>query len=81
MGNEDGGPVVSQTCLGLLGRWFGHHYEARYDITPPDMSADALDGTVNGICRVLDAASTKLYVADVCTRCGNVVNKQEAASA
>ncbi len=52
-------------------RW-GHKYQARYDRIPPE-SITEYEGSVNGF----NALCKRVYVRDVCTRCGRTIERNE----
>lgn len=62
-------------CVGLIGKVFGHKYEARYD------SSDAHETNLSG-CSVdeavqfLEATKSHTYVCDICERCGDIIHKE-----
>lgn len=70
--------TVTSNCTS----WLGHHFEARYSETLPDIS-DLFSGgfktSVHGMSVFLDSIKSKTYEGDVCTRCGCVVNKRNPA--
>lgn len=53
----------------------GHKFEPRYDTTPPKPNEI---GRIEGYAldRLVNALATKVYVCDVCVRCGVVVKRQ-----
>lgn len=61
------------------GRWIGGcKFEARYDRIPPsEKFADGVSWSIEAT-KLIERSTKRLYVADVCTRCGKVV-KREAA--
>jgi hypothetical protein len=76
---------MNKECTGLFGRLFGHKYKPAMDEEriPPG----TYEGHVNlysctathNLCLMLEAGSKHIrtYRGHVCTRCGDVVNKQE----
>lgn len=76
--------TLMRTCTGLFGFLFGHAYQARYDerrMLPPAV-ADMLKvflrrSTVVNSMKIDKPVNDmdRLYVADVCTRCGGVVER------
>lgn len=74
-------------CTGLLGRIFGHSYEAAFscsDVGPSAEQIDALAGPMRGMLSYESEAAMRLactvtntYHGHVCTRCGHTVNQQE----
>lgn len=75
--------VTPAACTGLLGWLLGHGYVPRYSTIeqfPPPEFWGARPGTYD--CTVpADAVmpGSRTYHGDVCTRCGDVVNRQEGA--
>jgi hypothetical protein len=64
-------------CIGIAGRIFGHHYEARYSTTERDRPAGSgveYTGPAGMIVELMKLKD-RTYHADVCSRCGNVVNR------
>lgn len=60
-------------CAGLTGRLFGHRFGARYDRNGPD--GEALEAS-GGMCVEFSGAEpNRIYVADVCSRCGMQVSR------
>ena len=60
-------------CCGIMGRIFGHNYKARYDTSMPG------GWTIEkGSKEALLAMRTIIYRGDVCKRCGDIVNTEEA---
>lgn len=47
----------------------GHKFEPRYDTIPPDYPS-RLDTTIYGACRYIEVLTKKIYVHDICTKCG-----------
>lgn len=57
------------------GRWFGGcKFEPRYDTIPPESIGD-VKTTVSGMKAFMDAATKKLYVGEVCVRCGRTLHR------
>ncbi len=62
------GEVVMKECIGLLGRWFGHNYKARFTST-------FRDGNITYTWSwELKHFKEHAYEGDVCSRCGDIVN-------
>lgn len=62
-------------CTGILGRLFGHKYEARYS------KSDSRPFTLQGvpapfIAEIMEASKSSTYHHDICCRCGHVVSKE-----
>jgi hypothetical protein len=59
--------------------WRGHLYEARYDEVP--MPSELLPVEVHGVTPdgVRDLMIRRVYVHDICVRCGDVVTRERAA--
>ena len=57
------------------GRWIGGcNFEARYDRLPPQRTGDILaDGFM--LVSEIQARTRRVYVCDVCTRCGRTVER------
>lgn len=49
----------------------GHRFEARYDITQPDLSWIAAMKSKGSF----EIAPNKKYIHDICTRCGFIMQK------
>jgi hypothetical protein len=65
-------------CKGLFGRLFGHKFEPRQDIIPPDpQKADKVRCFYSDVPEVIYMLSSKTYVRDVCTRCGEIRNERK----
>lgn len=67
--------------------WFtrGHRYEARHDLSACKSLEDIFGGIgeynyKGGISHLLEKTRNKTYVRDVCTRCGNILERAQAAS-
>jgi len=59
----------------------GHKLEARYDlIMPPQMSEEMLD-EIMCLARDVSELKNKIYVRDVCTKCGFTISRDEGSSA
>lgn len=55
----------------------GHRFEARYDREPTaDFRLDQI--ALAALDRVLDAATKRTYVRDVCVRCGKTIERTDA---
>jgi hypothetical protein len=64
---------MSQKCTS----WLGHKYEARYEIIPPSHDAmNGMDTTIYGMEQYLKALTKRVYLRDICVRCGHVVEKK-----
>ncbi len=59
--------MSDQSCLGDT----AHQYEPRYDLILPD-KRDTFWETTLGVTETL---KNKIYVMDICTRCGNQVKR------
>ncbi|HDR9497071.1 TPA: hypothetical protein QDC06_000258 [Burkholderia cepacia] len=61
------------------GRWIGGcKFEARYDKIPPsDSLVDAVSWSFSAQ-EIIASATKKIYIADVCTRCGKVIKREDA---
>lgn len=58
------------------GRWIGHcNFIPRYDRIPPQRTGDLLaDGMM--LNSEIEARTKRIYVCDVCTRCGKVIKRE-----
>ena len=57
--------------------WFGsHQFEARYDLSPADMSALANFKARDP--RYMETLRSKTYVRDICTKCGKTIERVKA---
>lgn len=56
-------------------RKHGHRFEPRYDMIPPE-NINRLHATVDGACRITEILTKKIYVHDICTRCGLIVPRE-----
>ena len=57
----------------------GHKYEARYDFgDSPGLKFEAQGITTEALQKLLDAYRSKTYIHDICTRCGNVIQREES---
>jgi len=68
-------------CCGLFGKWFGHHYVQCYDEEsqmPPEVFRMRIE--VSNFVKLFDAykSKQKTYVHSVCTRCGDVIHREES---
>lgn len=61
-------------CVGMLGRLFGHRFEARYSLGAP---TGDIQGGLYGAVEIINATKPKTYIHDVCVRCGKIVCAQE----
>lgn len=61
------------TCRGA-GSWFGCKFEARYDTVPPD-DVGHFKGTHAGLIATIQALSKRVYVRDICVRCGKTIER------
>lgn len=59
-------------CTGIIGHYFGHKYEPRYDTKLPG-DVKFKSGTIAAI----EALKDSVYRGDVCKRCGDIVNNEE----
>ena len=61
-------------CQGLMGRIFGHKYQARFDYeTSIPVGITELTVLAFGPDNCLESKET--YRGDVCVRCGNIINQ------
>ncbi|MDQ3557035.1 MAG: hypothetical protein M3409_09715 [Gemmatimonadota bacterium] len=69
----------SPACIGVWGQWFGHRYRARYDerITHPAWLTEFArrTGRIEMQLHTVLPDEERLYVGDVCTRCGHRVKR------
>jgi hypothetical protein len=65
---------MASKCLS----WRGHRYEARYDEVPMPIDFNNVD--VDGITPwdLRDLMIHRVYVHDICVRCGDVVTRERA---
>lgn len=76
------GSLLMNGCVGIFGRWLGHHFEARYSVveTPGPWSTGNVEFNAHGpqfrtlIAQMLQPLETRTYHGDVCRRCGEVRN-------
>jgi hypothetical protein len=63
--------MIASDCP-LVNRWFGHcQYEPRYDFV--------LQGNIKmdvGTPEMVEATKNRIYVRDVCTRCGRWIERK-----
>lgn len=52
----------------------GHKYEARYDLIPP-VNIDSIEGDSYSITEFIKSVSKKIYIYDICVKCGNVIKR------
>ena len=58
-------------------RW-GHSYQARYDMIPDTKIIDSVtECPVSGFLKIMEAFKTHIYVHDICTRCGDVIKRED----
>lgn len=60
--------------------WLGHKYESRYEDVPMPSSPERLkmaEGGANRGNKVILQATYRVYVQDVCVRCGDVIERPE----
>jgi hypothetical protein len=62
-------------CAGLVGRLFGHRFEARYD----EREAKGEFNNIEDGDALRNLSYYDVYVHDVCVRCGCVVHRGPAA--
>jgi hypothetical protein len=62
-------------CHGLLGRLLGHAYRPRYSESAPTIKRvnELYDEAL--LPKIVEASKSRTYHGDVCTRCGDVVNR------
>lgn len=57
--------------------WRGHHkFEARFETGPGTMKTEGFHGTPAAFERMMEAMRGKIYVRDVCIRCGETIERQ-----
>jgi hypothetical protein len=75
-----------EDCCGMMGHWFGHNFEARYDVHEKGeqdpivgmFNHATYESTAEGIKSVVpEKFKKRTYVHDVCTRCGLVVKREQ----
>lgn len=68
--------MVKGNCESAPWLTFGHKFEARYDLDPPP--GMKLNGAASeeGAVRILEAATKRTYVRDVCVRCGMTIERK-----
>lgn len=71
---------MNNECSGLMGLWFGHKFEARYDeetTDPKDFPSNVnVPVWVNPAEIILaNKDKTTTYVGDICVRCGTTVER------
>lgn len=61
-------------CL-RAGKWFGGcRFEARFDL--PEFKPGNAQGTVYGVLQMIEHSRAKIYVRDVCVRCGKTIERE-----
>lgn len=55
--------------------WIGHKYQARFDTTPGYFTAD--DFPPHMLIDTIKHLQKKVYVHDICARCGSVVTRSD----
>jgi len=65
-------------CIGFFGSMFGHNYQARYD-EKSYLPEDHINASCESVVAVLENMRTdeKIYVHDVCVRCGHVIRREK----
>lgn len=62
-------------CNGsLMAVIFGHKFRARYSITPTIVRMDNMPSPLYAV-EMVEASKQKIYVHDICERCGETVAK------
>lgn len=57
-------------CTSIL----GHKFEGRYN-SEPSHNFEGYEGPVFALVRLVEASTKKTYVLDVCTRCGQTIER------
>lgn len=52
-----------------------HKYEPRYDMQPPNRIGD-YEGCASGLEDTIKALTKKIYVHDICVKCGNIIKAE-----
>lgn len=68
--------MTTTKCTGIVGRLFGHNFEARYSYGAATTMVDEFEGNASAVIAVIEASKPETYVHDVCTRCGATIEKK-----
>jgi hypothetical protein len=55
--------------------WLGHKFEGRYNEKPTGQKASIQSATPEGIMALRDFTIYRVYVRDVCVRCGHTIER------
>jgi hypothetical protein len=58
----------------------GHKLEARYDLTMPTHMSETMLDEVMCLVRDVSELKDKVYVRDICTKCGFTVSRNDSSS-
>ena len=65
---------MSDCNSSMMAAIFGHKFRARYSITPTIVSMDGMQSPLYAV-ELVEASKKKIYVHDICERCGKTVAK------